>query len=142
MSQAKQGDTVKVHYTGTLDDGTIFDSSAGQEPLEFTLGNGQIIPGFEQAVMGMHAGDTKMVNIPSGEAYGVHREDLMLLVEPSMFPPEITPEIGQHLQLRQQNGTIFDAFVADISEAGITLDANHPLAGHDLTFEIQLLEIA
>ena len=142
MSQAQQGDMVKVHYTGKLDDGTIFDSSEGDDPLEFTLGGGQIIPGFEQAVMGMSTGDIKTVSIAPDKAYGVHREDLMLLIEPDMFPSEITPEIGQHLQLRQQEGMIIDAFVADISDAGVTLDANHPLAGQHLTFEIQLVEIA
>jgi peptidylprolyl isomerase len=142
MGQAKAGDTVKVHYTGKLDDGSVFDSSVDREPLEFTVGEGQVIPGFEDAVIGMNTGDSKTTHIPAGEAYGLHRPEMVIEVERGMFPAEMDPQVDQQVQLRQSNGQSFVATITDITEDNVTLDANHPLAGKDLTFDIQLVEIA
>jgi peptidylprolyl isomerase len=141
MTQAKPGDKVKVHYTGKLADGTQFDSSENQEPLEFTLGAGEVIPGFEEAVVGMNPGDTKTATIPADDAYGDYDEELVLEVDRDQFPPEITPEIGQRLQLHQADGEVVGAVVTAFDDETVTLDANHPLAGQDLTFEIELVEI-
>jgi peptidylprolyl isomerase len=141
MTQAKQGDTVKVHYTGRLADGSTFDSSAETEPLKFTLGTGQVIPGFEGAVVGMEPGDTKTTTIPAGEAYGPYDDDMLLEVERTQFPAEMDPQVGQRLQVRQADGETFSVVVAGVEAESITLDANHPLAGQDLTFEIRLVEI-
>jgi len=141
MARAKYGDTVKVHYTGRLDDGTVFDTSADGEPLQFTIGSGQIIPGFEQAVVGMNPGESKTVKIPAEDAYGQRREDLIIEVEKSQLPEGLKPEVGLQLQSRQPDGRIVVLTIADITESHVTLDANHPLAGKDLTFEIQLVEI-
>ena len=142
MAQAKTGDTVKVHYTGKLDDGTIFDTSAESEPLEFTIGEGQLIPDFEQAVVGMNPGEAKTVQIPSDKAYGPHHEQMVMVVDRSAFPVELEPKVDQRLQVRQQDGQEFAVTVTDVTESKVTLDANHPLAGKDLTFDIQLTEIA
>ena len=142
MTLAKAGDTVKVHYTGTLDDGTIFDSSEEREPLEFQLGGGQVIPGFEDAVVGMNVGDIKTTRISSEEAYGLHDEDMVLTVPREQFPPDIEPELDQQLQLRQPDGSSFVVTIIDITEDNVTLDGNHPLAGEALTFTIQLVEIS
>ncbi len=141
MSEAKTGDKVKVHYTGKLADGTEFDSSVNQEPLEFVVGAGEVIAGFEEAVVGMNPGETKTATINADEAYGDYDEDLVLEVERDQFPPEITPEIGQRLQLHQEDGEVFGAVVTAFDDDSVTLDANHPLAGQDLTFEIELVEI-
>ena len=141
MAQAKYGDTVKVHYTGKLDDGTVFDASVNGDPLQFTIGSGQIIPGFEQAVVGMNPGESKTVKIPAEDAYGQRREDLVLEVEKSQLPEGLKPEVGLQLQSRQPDGRIVVLTIADMTESHVTLDANHPLAGKDLTFEIQLVEI-
>ena len=141
MAQAKYGDTVKVHYTGKLGDGTIFDSSIDRDPLEFTLGEGRVIPGFEQAVVGMDLNETKTVKIPEDKAYGPHREELVAEVDRSQLPADLEPEIGQQLQGRQADGQVIVATVTDVSESSVTLDANHPLAGKDLTFDIQLVAI-
>ena len=141
MAQAKPNDTVKVHYTGRLNDGTVFDSSAEREPLQFTLGEGQVIPGFESAVLGMTAGESKTITIAADQAYGPRRDDLILAVGRDQFPADITPEVGQQLQVRQTNGDVALVTVAEVGEAAVKLDANHPLAGHDLTFDIQLVAI-
>ena len=141
MAQATTGDTVRVHYTGTLHDGTTFDSSEGREPLEFTVGGGQVIPGFDQAVEGMEPGDTKTVEIPADDAYGPKREEMMLQVSPDQFPEGVDPELGQQLQLSQPDGQNVVVRVTDVQDDAVTLDANHPLAGEDLTFEITLDEI-
>jgi FKBP-type peptidyl-prolyl cis-trans isomerase 2 len=141
MTEARAGDTVKVHYTGKLDDGTVFDTSSDSEPLEFTLGEGQVILGFEQAVMGMNMGDSKTAKIPADEAYGRHRPEMVLAVPRDQFPANITPEVGQQLQIRQPNGQAFVVKVTDIKDDTIVLDANHPLAGQDLTFDIKLVEV-
>ena len=141
MTQAQQGDSVKVHYTGKLNDGTVFDSSSQREPLEFTLGEGQVIPGFENAVLGMESGETKTVTIPADQAYGQRRPDLLIEVDREQFPPHIEPELGQQLQVQQSNGQMLVVVVSEVNTDSVTLDANHPLAGHDLTFDIQLVGV-
>ncbi len=141
MGQVKTGDTVKVHYTGRLNDGTVFDSSAGQEPLQFTVGESSVIPGFEQAIVGMKAGDTKTITIPAKEAYGSRREEMIFAVEREHFPAHIEPEVGQYMELQQGEGQNLVLRVTEVSESKVTLDANHPLAGEDLTFDLELVEI-
>jgi FKBP-type peptidyl-prolyl cis-trans isomerase 2 len=141
IQQAKTGDTVKVHYTGRLQDGTVFDTSVGSEPLEFTLGQGQIIPGFEQAVIGMQVGESKTVTIPADQAYGPHRDDMVLEVERDKLPADIDPRVGMQLQMNQGDGGIIIVTITDVSETTVKIDANHPLAGQDLTFDIELVEI-
>ena len=140
MHGAKTGDTVRVHYRGTLADGSVFDSSEGRDPLQFTLGSGQVIPGFDNAVTGMSVGDERTVTIPATEAYGTHRDDLVLIVGRENLPPDMQVEIGDRLQL-DQGGHSFTVIVTDLTDREITLDANHPLAGRDLTFALQLVEI-
>ncbi|NJM94614.1 MAG: peptidylprolyl isomerase [Cytophagales bacterium] len=142
MSKAQNGNQVKVHYTGTLSDGSIFDSSKGGEPLAFELGAGQMIPGFEQAVLGMEQGQVVTAEIPAEEAYGQRREDMMVAFPKSDFPDHISPELGMELTLQDQEGHPINVVVSEISEGKVLLDANHPLAGQDLTFEIELVEIA
>jgi peptidylprolyl isomerase len=142
MAQAKTGDTVKVHYTGKLDDGTVFDSSADREPLEFKLGSGSIIPGFERAVLGMSLGESKTETIPTDDAYGPHLEEMVVVVDRQQMPAEIEPQVGQQLQLQQQDGQVLPVVITDVSDASVTLDANHPLAGEALIFDIELVEIA
>jgi peptidylprolyl isomerase len=132
-----------VHYTGKLTDGTVFDSSIGRnEPMEFTLGQGKLIPGFENTVDGMAVGDKETVTIPAVEAYGEPRPELILKLPKDKFPENIAPEIGQGLQLRQPDGGMFEVTVTNVEDDGITLDANHPLAGKDLVFEIELVDFA
>ena len=142
MAQAQNGDTVKVHYTGKLDDGTIFDTSAEREPLQFTIGEGQLISDFEQAVVGMNPGDSKTVQIPADNAYGPHLEDRIMVIDRNEFPKDLEPKVDQMLQVNQPDGNSFVVKVTDVSESKVTLDGNHPLAGQDLTFDIQLTEIA
>ncbi len=142
MSQAKKGDRVKVNYTGTLEDGTEFDTSVGREPLQFTIGEGMLIPGFENAVEGMAPGDSTEVKIPAEEAYGPHIKDLIADFDMSQFPPDINPELGVQLQLEQDNGGTTIVRVVGVTDTTVTLDANHPLAGKDLIFNIELVEIS
>ena len=141
MTQAKSGDTVRIHYTGTLDDGTQFDSSAGRDPLEFALGGGQVIPGFDSAVDGMAVGDSKTVTIPPEEAYGQRHEQLVQQVSRSALPDEIEPAVGMQLQSQSPEGQVMMLVVTEVEEESITVDANHPLAGQALTFDIELVEI-
>ncbi len=141
MSKVKDGDTVKVHYTGTLKDGQVFDTSAEREPLEFTLGEGQLIPGFEKAVVGMEVGDSASVDIPVDEAYGEAREDLVINVPKDQLPDEVEPKVGMQLQVNQENGQPIPVRITEIAEEELVLDANHPLAGKDLKFDIELVEI-
>jgi peptidylprolyl isomerase len=136
---AKTGDTVTVHYTGTLNNGTVFDTSIEREPLKFTIGQGQLIPGFEQAVIGMEIGKSKTVTIPVAQAYGPHRDDLVFTMELSQLPENI--EVGEQLQMTQTDGSVVFVIVIEVSETTATIDANHPLAAQDLTFEIELVEI-
>lgn len=140
MTQAKSGNTVRVHYTGSLADGTQFDSSRGRDPLEVTLGSGMVIPGFEKALLGMSTGEERRVVIPAADAYGPRRDELMLDVPRSQIPPTLEPAVGQKLQLTQ-DGREFVVTVKDIKDDIVTLDANHPLAGEDLTFELELVEV-
>lgn len=141
MVQAKHGDTVTVHYTGKLEDGTVFDSSVGRDPLQFSIGEGNLIPGFEQAVVGMSPGDSKTQTIPADEAYGAHYAEMVVVVDRQQIPPELPVDVGQQLQIQQPTGQVIPVVITDISESGVTLDANHPLAGEDLTFEIELVAI-
>jgi len=142
MTQAKSGDTVRIHYTGTLDDGTQFDSSAGRDPLEFALGGGQVIPGFDSAVDGMTVGENKSVTIPPEQAYGERHEQLVQQVPKSALPDDMKPEVGMQLQSQSPDGQVMNLVVTEVEEATITVDANHPLAGQALTFAIELVEIA
>jgi peptidylprolyl isomerase len=142
MKQVGDGNTIRIHYTGRLDDGTIFDSSKEREPLEFTMGSGDIIKGFEDAVRGMTVGELKTIRITSGEAYGPYRDDLVMSINKSQLPPDIEAMQGAMLSLRHPDGRMIDAMIAEVTADSVTLDANHPLAGEDLTFELQLVAIA
>lgn len=142
MIQAKNGDKVQVHYTGKLDDGSIFDSSVDRDPLGFTIGSGQVIPGFESAVIGMALGQSKTIRIGADDAYGPYQDELVISVERSEFPDHMKPEIGQQFQMVQGNEEKIIVTVTDLTESSVTLDANHPLAGEDLTFDIELVKIS
>jgi len=142
MAKVEKGNTVKVHYTGKLSDGTVFDSSDGGQPLEFKVGDGNLIPGFENGVVGMEVDDTKTVVIPSNEAYGEAREDLIMEVPKDNLPAELTPEIGMELVSKQPDGQEVIVKIVEVKENSIKIDANHQLAGKDLTFEIRVVEIA
>jgi peptidylprolyl isomerase len=139
--QAKKGNAVEVHYTGKLEDGSIFDTSVSRAPLGFTLGDGNMIKGFDTAVHGMAIGDKKTVSIPAADAYGERRDDMMIEVPVEQVPADIKPEIGMTLQLQGGNGQPMPVVVTDINEEKIFLDANHQLAGKDLVFEIELVKI-
>jgi peptidylprolyl isomerase len=141
MAQAQAGDKVRVHYTGKFDDGTVFDSSQGGAPLEFTIGEGQVIPGFEKAVVGMNPGDKKTEKIPADNAYGPYMEEMVLKVERNQVPADFDPKIGDQLAIQNPEGQAIPVIITDVDDENITLDANHPLAGQDLTFEIELVEI-
>ena len=141
MSKVKDGDTVKVHYTGKLEDGTVFDSSKEDEPLELTIGAGNVIEGFEKGVIGMERGSSKTVTIPPEEAYGSMNEELVAKVKKENFPENITPVIGEQLQLKQQDGNIVNVTITEIEGDTVILDANHPLSGKTLIFDIELVEI-
>lgn len=142
MSEAKTGDTVAIHYTGTFEDGTQFDSSAGREPLEFEVGGGQMIPGFDKAVEGMAVGDTKSVRLEPEEAYGPHYAELVQQVPRSALPEDLDPEEGMALQTKGLDGEMAVFVVTGVTTDEITVDANHPLAGKVLNFDIELLSIA
>ena len=141
MSKVKDGDTVKVHYTGKLENGDVFDSSREREPFEFTLGNKAVIPGFEKGVVGMGVGDTKTIEIPPEEAYGGKQDELVVEVQKSELPDDITPTIGQRLQIKQQDGNPIVVTITELTDDSITLDANHPLAGYTLFFDVELVDI-
>lgn len=141
MAQVKSGDTVKIHYTGSLDNGTEFDSSAGQEPLQFTVGTGQLIPGLDKAVEGMTVGEKKTVNVEPDEAYGPRQDQMVSEVPKSALPTHIEPEVGMGLQTKSQDGQDLQLTVTEVGEETITVDANHPLAGKPLNFEIELMQI-
>ncbi|MHC4745302.1 MAG: FKBP-type peptidyl-prolyl cis-trans isomerase [Planctomycetota bacterium] len=141
MEEAKSGDTVRVHYTGKLDDETAFQSSVGRDPLEFTIGEEEIIPMLGNAVIGMKPGDAKTVKISAEDAFGPYRDDLVRTIERSQFPADFEPAVGQRLSLSEARGQEIAVTVTDLSELNVTLDANHPLAGEDLVFDIELVEI-
>jgi peptidylprolyl isomerase len=139
MIQAMRGDNVQVHYTGTLDDGTVFDSSLGKEPLSFALGSGQVIAGFDEAVLGMAVGESKVVRVPKDKAYGERNEQMVMQVPIEQVPPDLQPAPGMRLEMGGAHGEIVRVVVTDITPTHITLDANAPLAGKDLTYEIELI---
>ncbi len=141
MPQAQSGDTVSVHYSGRLSDGTVFDSSEGREPLTFVVGSGQVIPGFDQGVVGMSPGDTRTIDIPAHQAYGAYQDGLSVQVDRSQFPDGVTPEVGQQFEVGQLDGSSVIVTVTEVSPTSVTLDANHPLAGEDLTFDIELIDV-
>ena len=141
MATAKKEDTVKVHYTGKLDTGVPFDTSRGAEPLEFVIGSGKLIPGFEEAVIGMSPGESKTVKLPPEKAYGKYREDRVITIDKKDLPEDIKPELGMNLEVCAPNGQMVPVMISDMDENTVTLDANHPLSEQTLTFDIELLEI-
>ncbi len=141
MSEAKKGDKVKVHYTGKLHDGSIFDSSVNREPLEFEVGAGMMIAGFDSAVNGMKIGEKKTADIPAAEAYGDKNEEMIISVPKAQLPPDLEPAVGQQLSMQQPNGQAIPVVVSKVEEDAVEIDANHPLAGKDLIFEIELVSI-
>jgi FKBP-type peptidyl-prolyl cis-trans isomerase 2 len=140
MRQAKNGDTVKVHYRGELHDGSEFDTSFDREPLQFTIGGGQVIPGFEEAVVGMNPGDSKTTELPAEKAFGPYQEDMVVVVDKSQFTRR-EPKVGERVPIPQPDGSSIDITVTEVTESEVTVDANHPLAGEDLTFDIELIDI-
>lgn len=141
MQQAKEGDKVKVHYQGRLRNGETFDSSQGRDPLEFTVGAGQMIKGFDEGVKGMQVGDKKTVEIGADEAYGQRENGNMIEFPKEQFPPGMSPEPGMQLMLSNEQGQQFPVVVAEVKEDSVVLDANHPLAGQDLIFDIEMVDI-
>jgi len=141
MVQAKSGDTVRIHYSGFLMDGTIFDSSLEGEPFEFTLGDGSVIPGFDDGLLGMAEGDEKTLAIPPERAYGPRDEDLVAEIERAQIPPEIEPQVGAILQITSDEGDASNVIITKVTDTSITLDGNHPLAGQELIFEVKLLQV-
>ena len=139
--QAKKGDKVKVHYHGRLNDGTTFDSSQDRQPLEFEVGSGMVIKGFDEGVTGMAIGDKKTISIPAEDAYGHRQEEMVIEFPRSNFPPDIDPEVGMTLNMHSENGQELPVTITDVNEEAITLDANHPLAGKDLIFDIELVDL-
>ena len=142
MTKVKDNDKVKVHYTGKFKDGQVFDSSLEREPLEFEVGKGQMIPGFEKAVVGMEKGEKKEVNLSPDEAYGEKREELTQEINKDQLPEDLEPKVGMQLQSKTPDGKEFRVTVAEVKDEAIVIDANHPLAGKDLVFEIELVDIA
>jgi peptidylprolyl isomerase len=141
MQQVKNGDTVNVHYHGKLTDGSTFDSSEGREPLSFTVGSGQVIKGFDDALLNMKVGDKKTVHIAVENAYGQRRDDMMMEYPKSDFPPDMQPVIGLELHMSDNTGNVFPVVIADVQQDTVILDANHPLAGQDLIFDLELVSI-
>lgn len=141
MATVQQGDTVRVHYTGTLDDTTVFDTSRGREPLEFTAGAGQLIAGFDAAVIGMSEGETRTVHISADQAYGERHPELVATVSRAQLPADLALEIGQQYQFQQPDGDSIVVTATELSPSEVTFDANHPLAGQDLNFDIEVVEI-
>jgi len=142
MTQTKSGDNVKVHYTGKLQEGDIFDSSEGRPPLEFRIGDGKVIAGFEQGVIGMEIGEKKQISISPEEGYGVRNEELVAVIEKTLLPSDVDTSVGQQLQVKQKDGTTIQLVVTAATDDDVTLDANHPLAGKTLLFDVELVEIA
>lgn len=141
MQQVKNGDTIKVHYHGKLADGSTFDSSEGREPLEFEVGSGNVIAGFDSGVTGMQVGEKKTINIPIDEAYGQKQDDLIMEFPLDRFPADMKPEVGMQLNMSNGSGQNFPVVIQEVREDSVLLDANHPLAGEDLTFDLELVEI-
>jgi len=142
MSAAKNGDAVKVHYTGKLDDGTVFDSSEGHEPLAFTLGNGEVIDGFDKGVVGMAVGENKQISIPPDQAYGERNESLVQTIARDQIQlGGVEPQAGMGVEMRTPDGEVIPLLISDVTDTTVTLDANHPLAGEQLHFDVKLVEI-
>lgn len=146
MVQAKHGDTIAVNYTGALNDGTVFETSDGSEPLRFRIGGNELIPpvplrAIEQTVIGMKVGESKKVRVPAHEAYGSRCGGMVVVVDQKRFPEDFAPQLGMELDVHQADGKVYPVIVTDITDSGVTLDANHPLAGKDLVFDIALIEI-
>jgi FKBP-type peptidyl-prolyl cis-trans isomerase 2 len=141
MQQAKDGDKVKVHYHGKLRNGETFDSSENREPLEFTVGSGQVIKGFDDGVRGMQVGEKKTVEIPVEDAYGAKNKEMLIEFPMNQFPPEMKPEVGMQLMMNNGEGQQFPVTIAEVKEDSVVLDANHPLAGQDLIFDIELMDL-
>jgi len=142
MSQAKSGDTVQVHYTGRLEDGSVFDSSDGRDPLEFQLGSGMVIPGFDQGLTGMTVGEKKTIHIPADEAYGPVNEEMIIQIERDQIPPDLPLELGMQLNMHQDgNGQVVPVKVVEVTDESVTLDANHELAGKTLIFDLELVGV-
>ena len=139
MAEIKQGDSVAVHYTGRLEDGTVFDSSEGREPLNFTVGSGQVIEGFEQAVVGLDVGDSTTQKIPAAQAYGERNDSMVVEVPKDQIGGE--PEVGQQLQIHLEGGQVIPAVIVDVADSNVTIDANHPLAGKTLVFDIEVVSV-
>jgi FKBP-type peptidyl-prolyl cis-trans isomerase 2 len=142
MQQAKSGDTVKVHYSGRLTDGTTFDSSSGRDPLEFKVGNGDVIKGFDEGVSGMSVGEKKTVHIPADEAYGQKDDSRIVEFPRANFPQDLEPEVGMQLNMTNGTGQVIPVMIIEVGPESVTLDANHPLAGQDLIFDIELVDIS
>jgi peptidylprolyl isomerase len=142
MEQAKYGDKIKVHYTGKLTNGRVFDSSIDRNPMVFTIGQEQMIPDFEQAFVGMSPGESKRITISSDRAFGSYRENLVTKIKSGNISPELEPKVGQRMDASQRNGQKVVVTIKAVTESGVTVDANHPLAGEDLTFDLELIEIA
>jgi peptidylprolyl isomerase len=141
MTQAKPGDTLHLHYTGTLDDGTVFDSSEGRDPLSFELGSGQIIPGLDAGVTGMEVGESRKVRVEATDAYGDRHPDRVQAVDRSSVPDHIPTDPGTQLQVQTQDGQTMNVVIVEVTEEEVILDANHPLAGQALTFDVELIKI-
>ncbi|MGC8750711.1 FKBP-type peptidyl-prolyl cis-trans isomerase [Hydrotalea sp.] len=142
MQQVKKGDTVKVHYHGRLEDGTTFDSSQGREPLEFEVGSGMVIAGFDEGVTGMQIGEKKTIHIPASEAYGPVQQEMIMEFPKNRFPADLTPEVGMQLNMSNGQGQNFPVVIVELKDEVVVLDANHPLAGKDLIFDLELVEIS
>ena len=141
MTQAKNGDTVTVHFTGKFEDGEVFDTSQNGKPLEFTLGSGSMMPGFEAGVLGMEVGESKIIHVTPEDAYGQRQESMVATLQREEFPDHITPEVGQQIEIRHPDGGSFRVLVAEVTDGAVTLDGNHPLAGKDLVFDVDLVQI-
>ena len=142
MERAKYGDKIKVHYTGKLTNGRVFDSSIDRNPIVFTIGQEQMIPDFEQAFIGMSPGESKRITIDSDKAFGPYREDLLTKINSENISPELEPKVGQRIEASRRNGQKVVVTIIAVNESGVTVNANHPLAGEDLTFDLELIEIA
>jgi len=142
MREVRNGDTIKVHYRGRLEDGTVFDSSEGREPLQFEVGSGMVIPGFDKGVLGMTVGQKKTVIIPVDEAYGPVQEEMYMEFPINRFPEDMKPEVGMSLNMSNGSGQAIPVVIAEVLDEVVILDANHPLAGEDLTFDLDLVDIS
>jgi len=141
MTQAKSGDIVKIQYTGRLDDNSVFETSVDRDPIQLTIGKGRTIPALEESIIGMERGESKTVEISAGQAYGVYHQELVHKVSRKVLPADMEPKIGQRLKATSMDGRAFSVTIRDISEKTVTMDANHPLAGKDLTYDIELVAI-